>query len=1182
MSTPTGTDDRTGYYYVKGERVALQRDPAETFAVRLRRGVRADSPALSASARRLLREDSEHVEFIAEYGLAVRRATRGGYEGTGGTRVRRLDAEDGVDLAMLAYRRGPATDEIMFATRRFVVQFRPDVGRDRIDALNERYGVTVQGPAAYFANGFVLEAPTGDGPTGPVALANTYVETGLVLSATPDFVRRVHLKAAPPVAPRTVEAPAVASRAGEFLGRQWHLETARVVEAWNVTTGDPAIRVAILDDGVDVDHDEFSGKVVDQSDFAAQVSDARPKAAEENHGTACAGVAVALGARAHGSAPRCSLIAVRTPAFLGVADEADMFRWARDAGADIISCSWGPEDGTGAVDPLPDNVREAIRFCVETGRDGKGIPVVWAAGNGDESVSPDGYAANPDVMAIAASTSDETRAHYSDFGPEIWVCAPSSGSAAQGQKRIFTTDRTGSDGYNVGSLGDGDEAGDYTNDFGGTSSATPLVAGVVGLMLSVNPALTVAQVRQILRDTAEKIGDPTGYGESGHSTDFGFGRVDARRAVDAARAAVGGAPVVSGGIPSIAGPVRLARSDGPPTFTVRTGSNPLFAVEIAARWQLLDGRSAADADRTPDVFHGSWEDGRGPDLLGSSFTLSQAVWDRLRHADRLHYRVITAQDGEWTGTAWSTADADAASAPFLDITAGVVGGATDTTPALSGPARWSRGGPAPRLGVDTAGRPLFAVELVTRPELFAAEHAADRTPETAYGSWEDMPSQSGSEFVLPEQAWRRLRAADQLYYRVHTGWDQDWTGGALVSPSGAEAGSAPPIELTDDPAPRTARSLGTGRRGSRDDSGLVEYPLAVFAEVTAPDDDLDYTDPVAGGQVPLIEVRDRWSESLSANFAVHELAARRLDVRGAHAAYSRIAPPLVEGLQAIRDALGAPITVTSGYRYPALNGDVGGADSSQHMTGRAVDVKSAAATPLELARVAIDVLGRDIGLGLGANIVHVDLRGEPASWVYEGAAMSEAEFDGWVRATRTELGRSVGARPDSVERNRPAIVGPAAVPRPHPPSFEVRPGPYPFYAIEIVDDWRRFADLGAPLSYDPDGTWASWRRGMTPSGSAPSAAVTVPTEVWPRLNGVDRLYYRVVTSWAPDGARLDDTSTPLHRAEEAPSFPVFVDRSGRVDGRTVRTGTGSVRRADEARWRDESGPAPLRRDPGRR
>jgi subtilisin-like proprotein convertase family protein len=92
-----------------------------------------------------------------------------------------------------------------------------------------------------------------------------------------------------------------------------------------------------------------------------------------------------------------------------------------------------------------------------------------------------------------------------------------------------TTDRRGGSGY---------QSGDYTTveRFGGTSSATPLVAGVCALMLSVNPDLTASEVKEILKDTAEKI-DPQGgnYDNNGHSRIYGFGRVDAQRAVLAAR-----------------------------------------------------------------------------------------------------------------------------------------------------------------------------------------------------------------------------------------------------------------------------------------------------------------------------------------------------------------------------------------------------------------------------------------------------------------------------------------------------------------------------------------------------------------------------------------------------------------------------------------------------------------------
>ena len=74
-------------------------------------------------------------------------------------------------------------------------------------------------------------------------------------------------------------------------------------------------------------------------------------------------------------------------------------------------------------------------------------------------------------------------------------------------------------------------AGDYTATFAGTSSATPLVAGVCGLVLAVNPALSAAEVKQIVQETARKIGDPADYGANGHSQAFGYGCIDAAAAV---------------------------------------------------------------------------------------------------------------------------------------------------------------------------------------------------------------------------------------------------------------------------------------------------------------------------------------------------------------------------------------------------------------------------------------------------------------------------------------------------------------------------------------------------------------------------------------------------------------------------------------------------------------------------
>jgi hypothetical protein len=149
---------------------------------------------------------------------------------------------------------------------------------------------------------------------------------------------------------------------------------------------------------------------------------------------------------------------------------------------------------------------------VSDGRRGKGCVIVWAAGNGNELISSDEWASYGKVLAVAASTDHDIRAYYSDFGPEVDVCAPSSG----GQNGITTT-----------------AIGGYTSNFGGTSSAAPLVAGIAGLILSLDPNLNYREVYDIIYRSAEKIDFPNGnYDGDGHSDWYGYGRVNAFRALD--------------------------------------------------------------------------------------------------------------------------------------------------------------------------------------------------------------------------------------------------------------------------------------------------------------------------------------------------------------------------------------------------------------------------------------------------------------------------------------------------------------------------------------------------------------------------------------------------------------------------------------------------------------------------
>jgi subtilisin family serine protease len=183
-------------------------------------------------------------------------------------------------------------------------------------------------------------------------------------------------------------------------------------------------------------------------------------------------------------------------------------------GEDFIFSAW-----------VSSELSDVLRFRLDVdndgsfdlGRDQSGDPVVIRR--------VDYPARYPEALAIGASSDQDCRSDYSQFGPELDFVAPSSGGLLN--RQIFTTDLTGAEGYNPN--------GDYTATFGGTSSATPLAAGIVGLVLSRNPNLTRKDVKQILRNTADKIGPggPAAYDEKGHNDRYGSGRLNANKAVKA-------------------------------------------------------------------------------------------------------------------------------------------------------------------------------------------------------------------------------------------------------------------------------------------------------------------------------------------------------------------------------------------------------------------------------------------------------------------------------------------------------------------------------------------------------------------------------------------------------------------------------------------------------------------------
>lgn len=333
-----------------------------------------------------------------------------------------------------------------------------------------------------------------------------------------------------------------------FLPNQWSLNNTgstqqyngtpgadmRVFNAWNLQTGASTIKVAVLDEGVDLNHPDLAANLLPGFDATGLGSNGAPQG-NDAHGTACAGIIGAIGNNGVGIAGVAygvKIIPIRIAYSSGsnwVTNDgwiSTAIDWAWNNGnADVLSNSWGG----GSPSTL---INDAIGRAVTLGRAGKGAAVLFAAGNNNSSSVSYPASNNNTIAVIAMSMCNQRKAPSSCDGETWWGSnyGLHADVAAPGVK-IATTDISGAAGYTTN---------DYTSTFNGTSSACPNAAGVMALILSANPALTYAQARQILETSCEKIGNYSYYNNTtaqpngSWSSELGYGRVNAFTAVQMA------------------------------------------------------------------------------------------------------------------------------------------------------------------------------------------------------------------------------------------------------------------------------------------------------------------------------------------------------------------------------------------------------------------------------------------------------------------------------------------------------------------------------------------------------------------------------------------------------------------------------------------------------------------------
>lgn len=308
-----------------------------------------------------------------------------------------------------------------------------------------------------------------------------------------------------------------------YYSSQWYLKNTgyyagmdiNVEPAWQLVEGSSSVTVAVIDSGVDLEHEDLASALLQGYTVGDPNGYGAPKFLEESkrkgHGTCCAGIvgAVDNNVGVIGVASGVKILPVNISpyhcttsnpeGFASNSEIAQAIRWAYPK-ADVLSCSWGG----GAYS---NDIVNAITEARTKGRNGKGTIVVFSAGNDTSTVAFPGNVQG--VLTVGAIERNGELCIFSNTGSSLDLVAFGRG--------IVTTDVTGEFGFDI--------SDDYYLGFNGTSAACPQVAGVAGLMLSANPNLKEELVKKYMGETARDLG------EKGRDDLYGYGLVNAQKAV---------------------------------------------------------------------------------------------------------------------------------------------------------------------------------------------------------------------------------------------------------------------------------------------------------------------------------------------------------------------------------------------------------------------------------------------------------------------------------------------------------------------------------------------------------------------------------------------------------------------------------------------------------------------------
>jgi len=347
-----------------------------------------------------------------------------------------------------------STERAGFALDQILVRFKPGVPAEKAAEVHRRLGGQMVGVIPQI-NVHIVRIPAGR----VFEMVQAYLHEETVDFAEPDYV-------------------AIAFYVPNDPGYsyQWALPKIQAPEAWDLTRGSSTIRIAILDTGIDQDHEDLKSKIVANINFTTSptVDD------RYGHGTHVAGIAAAVTDNGKGIAGvgfNCVLMNVKVLSDTGSGQYswiASGIVWAADNGAHVINMSLG---GTATSSTL----EEAVKYAYS-----KGVVLVAAAGNSNTS-DPQYPAYYPECIAVAATDQNDAKASFSNYGAWVDIAAPGV--------NIYSTLPNHTNRLRTKNYG-------YLS---GTSMASPHVAGVAALIKARYPNLSNAEVAYKLIST----GDPT-------------------------------------------------------------------------------------------------------------------------------------------------------------------------------------------------------------------------------------------------------------------------------------------------------------------------------------------------------------------------------------------------------------------------------------------------------------------------------------------------------------------------------------------------------------------------------------------------------------------------------------------------------------------------------------------------